>query len=230
MILTIEELEWVKERMKIYVIKYQEIYDEVLDHILTGIEERRTAGDSREISVVFQDVVEEHFNGYIGIEALALSEEKIYQKNISSLFYQRLKQSFNWQVLLTSVILLALAYKMPNVKLVHDAFVVMMFVLGFGPNVYALIKLTGKVKILEGKRSLLVTFLRSQMMVPLVIFYCFIYAVPNLFVEGNNHKHFYTFSRYHPVIMMAGLIFFMLVSVSYLQSFREIVAKKIKSY
>ena len=116
MILTIEELEWVKERMKIYVIKYQEIYDEILDHILTGIEERRTAGDEREIPVVFQDVVEEHFNGYVGIEALALNEEKIYQKNIRSLFYQRLKQSFNWQVLLISVILLALAYKMPNVK------------------------------------------------------------------------------------------------------------------
>ena len=223
MILTIEELEWVKERMKIYVIKYQEIYDEILDHILTGIEERRTAGDAREIAVVFQDVVEEHFNGYIGIEALALSEEKIYQKNIRWLFYQRLKQSFNWQVLLISVILLALAYKMPNVKAVHSAFLVMMFLLSFCPIVYTYIKLTIKVKTLKGKHSLLIIFLRSQMMLPLLLLYA-----PNLFDEGNNHKDFYTWSHLHPVIMMGALILVMLVSVSYLQLFREIVAKKIK--
>ena len=230
MILTIEELEWVKERMKIYVIKYQEIYDEILDHILTGIEERRTAGDAREISVVFQDVVEEHFNGYVGIEALALSEEKIYQKNISSLFHQRLKQNFNWQMILISVILLALAYKMPNVKSLHDAFMVMIFVLSFGPIVYyAYIKLTGKVKTLKGKHSLLVIVLRRQMMLPLLIFQSFFY-VHKLFNEGNSHKEFYTWSQLHPVIMMAGLILFMLVNVSNLQSFREIAAKKIKSY
>lgn len=207
------------------VIKYQEIYDE----ILTGIEERRTAGDEREIAVVFQDVVEEHFNGYVGIEALALSEEKIYQKNISSLFYQRLKQSFNWQLLLISVILLVLAYKMPHVKAVHGAFVLMVFVLSFVPIVYyAYIKLTGKVKTLKGKHSLLVIFVQRQMMLPLVIFQFF--SVPNLFDEGNNHNDFYTWSHLHPVIMMAGLILFMLINVSYLQSFREIVAKKIKSY
>ena len=216
MILTIEELEWVKERMKIYVIKYQEIYDEILDHILTGIEERRTAGDAREIAVVFQDVVEEHFNGYIGIEAMALSEEKIYQKNIRSLFHQRLKQSLNWQLLLTSVILLALAYKMPDVKAVNGAFVVMLIVLGIGPVVYANIKLTGKVKTLKGKHSLLVTMLRTQMMLPLMIFQSFLY--------------YYTKSHLHPVIMMAGLILFMLVNVSNLRSFTEIAAKKIKSY
>jgi len=230
MILTKEELEWVKERMKIYVIKYQEIYDEILDHILTGIEERRTAGDARDISVVFQDVVDEHFNGYIGIEALALSEEKIYQKNIRSLLYQRLKQSFNWQLLLISVILMALTYKMPNVKAVHGTFVVMMFVLSFGPIVYyAYIKLTGKVKTIKGKHSLLVILLRNQMMLPWLIFQFFLQG-PNLFKEGNNHKDFYIWSYPHPVIMMAGLILFMLVNVSYLQSFREIVAKKIKSY
>jgi Ca2+-binding EF-hand superfamily protein len=116
MILSTQEIEWVKERMNIYVIKYQEIYDEILDHILTAIEERRKAGDDQNIESLFQNVVDDDFSGYIGIEVLAEDEEKLYQKKIRTIFYSNLKQQFNWKTLLIAVVLIAIAFQLPNVR------------------------------------------------------------------------------------------------------------------
>ncbi|MDB5117438.1 MAG: hypothetical protein JWQ79_2930 [Mucilaginibacter sp.] len=224
MILTADELLWVKERMKIYVIKYQEIYDEVLDHIISAIEEQRLAGNNKDIQILFQEVVDKHFNGYVGIEALALSEEKIFQKNIRDTFYKRFKQYFNWQLLFISIVLLALAYKLPNAKPVHVFFILGMMLLGCTPIIYAYVMLTGKIKTIKGKYSLLVTQLRSQMLLPLSIFQA-AFFLPNLFDEANDHKDFYTLNNVHPVILMAGLIFLMIINISYLQSCKEIIAK-----
>jgi hypothetical protein len=47
--LTPEELQWINKRMDWYTIKYQEIYDEILDYIITAIEAKRAIGDNRPI-------------------------------------------------------------------------------------------------------------------------------------------------------------------------------------
>ena len=65
MILTTEELKWINKRMEWYDIKYQEIYDEIFDHIITGIEAARVSGDHRTIDIVFQRVVDNPFGGYL---------------------------------------------------------------------------------------------------------------------------------------------------------------------
>ncbi|MET3979141.1 hypothetical protein ABIB62_001728 [Mucilaginibacter sp. UYP25] len=44
MILTPEELQWATDRMKIYDIKYQEIYYELFDHVITAIKAKRIKG------------------------------------------------------------------------------------------------------------------------------------------------------------------------------------------
>jgi hypothetical protein len=227
MILTTDELQWVKERMKIYDIKYQEIYDEILDHIITAIEERRTAGNNKDILVVFQNVVDEHFNGYIGIESLAVNEEKLYRKNIRSLFYQRLKKFFNWQTFIVTLILLAASYMMPNIKQIHLVFMVAMILLAFAPVVYAQKALAGKVKTIKGKRSLLKTHIVSQAAVPIMILQPFFF-VPNFFDELNGNKDFHTFNSTTPVVLMLALIFVLITSISYVQSCKEIIDKRIR--
>jgi hypothetical protein len=227
MILSADELQWVKERMKIYDIKYQEIYDEILDHIITAIEERRIAGNSKEIAVVFQNVVDEHFNGYVGIEVLAVNEEKLYRKNIRCLFYQRLKKFFNWQTLIVTLILIAASYMMPNIKQIHVVFMIGIIILAFAPVVYAYKALAGKVKTIKGKRSLLKTHIVSQAAVPIMILQPFFY-LPNFFDQLNGNKDFHTFNHTKPVLLMLIFILVMITSISYVQSCKEIIDKRIR--
>jgi len=225
MILTTREMEWVKDRMKIYVIKYQEIYDEILDHILTAIEEAREAGNTKQIQVLFQDVVDEHFNGYVGIEALAVSAEKIYRKDIQTLFYSRLKQYFNWQALVIAILLLIAGYKLPNVKMVHALLMLTMILLAASPVIYAVSLVTGKIKTNKGKRSLLKTYLITQAAVPVMLLNPILF-IPNLMDEMNNKKDFHSFNGLPPVLLMPILIVLLIVNVSYIQSCREVITKK----
>lgn len=189
MILSAEEVNWVTDRMKIYDIKYQEIYDEVLDHILTAIEDRRTAGNVKEISVLFQNVVDEQFGGYAGIEALAQTQEKIHQRNIRTLFLDQLKTQFNWQTLLIATVLMAVALKIPPTRPVHNFFVLTIFFLVVSPIIYAYSLLAGKIKTIKGKSSLFKGHLLTQMALPLMLLQCCIY-IPTIFEEANNRQEF----------------------------------------
>lgn len=226
MILLPDEIAWVKERMKIYDIPYQEVYDELLDHILTAIEERRAAGNNKIIQVLFQDVVDEHFGGYSGIEALSVSQEKLHRKSMRHVFFKQLKAHFNRTALVIAVILVAVAFKVPNVKSIHKVFAVSVFLLAGSPVICAYILISGKIKTIKGKRSLLKIHLLSQMAAPLMMMQAFIY-IPNLIDEANNGKSFATLNSLSPPVMMALLLLLTIINLSYIQTCREVVAKKL---
>jgi hypothetical protein len=226
MILTIAEIEWVKERMKIYVIKYQEIYDEVLDHILTAIEERRKAGDGQDIESLFQNVVDEHFSGYAGIESLASTEEHLYRKRLSKLFYTNLKQQFNWKALIFTAVLLFGAYQLPNITFINKMFVMVIFLLSISPVLIAFISLYGKIATIKGKKSLLKRYLIAQTLVPMMLFNSFIYCPVLIGIITGQDDNFKPIKHLPPVVMMAFLVLFMIVNISYVQSSRQLITKK----
>ena len=226
MILSEEELNWVKDRMAVYDIKYQEIYDEVLDHILTAIEDRRKAGNVKEISVLFQNVVDEQFGGYSGIEDLAQSQAKMHHRNIRLLFLRKIKSWFNWKTLLFAIVLLAVAFKIPHTRPVHNFFVLTVFFLVVSPVIYAYILLAGKIKTIKGKSSLFKSHILGQMALPLMLFQCCIY-IPSLFDEANNRPDFSSIKSLGPVAMMAIVIFLTIVNLSYIQTCRQIIEKKL---
>ena len=145
MTLSPEELQWVTERMKIYDIKYQEIYYEVLDHIITAIELKRDLADKREISIVFQDVVDTDFGGYLGIEELALKQQKIYTKYIGRRFNTIFCGYFNLKLLAFTIVVSGLAYTLPNNKPMYAVFFIAIFLLAFSPLIYAFILISRKV-------------------------------------------------------------------------------------
>ena len=51
------EMDHIHKRMAMYDIKFQEIYNELFDHIVTSIEERRAAGDTSSLDKMYDDVV-----------------------------------------------------------------------------------------------------------------------------------------------------------------------------
>jgi hypothetical protein len=227
MILSTEEIDWVKERMNVYIIKYQEIYDEVLDHILTAIEERRSAGDDSSIEALFQNVVDDHFSGYAGIEALADDEEKLYHKKISKLFYNRFKQQFNWKTLLIAVALLLIAYQLPNVRLINKLFIGAIFLMAVTPIIIVFMSLFGKIETIKGKKSLVRKYLLTQTIVPIMLFNMVIYSPVLIGIFTGEDDDFKPIKNLPPIIMMAILVFFMIVNSSYIQSSRQLIAQKL---
>ena len=103
--LTTEELAWIKERLKWYDIKFQEIYNEIADHIITGIEVARAEGDERDIANVFQTVVDTHFGGYQGIDAVVATHKKAFQDRMKKTMRVNFRYFINWETTLMLIVL-----------------------------------------------------------------------------------------------------------------------------
>lgn len=226
MILSTNELEWITERMKIYEIEFQEIYNEILDHIISAIEERRSNGDDREIMVVFQNVVDEHFGGYLGIENLAREQEGIYLKNVKKTWMQSLKHNLNWPMLAFTVVALLLSLQLPNIKFVRGFLLVSIFLLAFSPIVYAQIAVAGKFRTIKGKKSILKGHLITRTALPGTLLNCMIY-MPQFFFIWNDNDNYWTNFKHIPVIaLVAVLMLFVMLNLTAIRYCKEMLATK----
>lgn len=228
MVLTTEERAWVTERMKIYDIKYQEIYDELLDHILTAMEIRRREGNKLSVAILFQRVVDEHFGGYQGIEDLAKNQEKLHHKHVRDIFFSNLKGAFNWPVLIAALIVLLASSTFENTKPLRLVFGLSVFFLALSPVVYAFILLRNKITISKGKSSLFKVHIINQTAVPLMMLQAFIY-VPNLIDEASGRAEFASIKSLSPMTMAGILIFLAIINYSYVKACRILIEKKLSS-
>ncbi|MES2064253.1 MAG: hypothetical protein V4456_20190 [Bacteroidota bacterium] len=225
MILSPEELQWVTERMKIYDIKYLESYYEILDHILTAIEIKRDNGDTREISVVFQDVVDTDFGGYSGIETLAVKQENIYNKYIGAAFKTIFRGYLNWRLFVFTIIISGLAYTLPDNKVMHAVFFIAIFLLAFSPMLYAFVLISRKREGVKGKRSLLKGRLMSQTYLPGMLLNGIIY-LPVIFQSGDDNNAFKMMQHWPLPVLMVILIFFAVLNLSSITLCNQVLNKK----
>jgi len=153
--LTPEELQWIEKRMGWYTIRYQEIYDEILDHIITAIEVKRATGDNRPIDVVFQNVIDSNFNGYQGIEDIVLSHIKSFQRKIKNSLRANYRYYINWQSLIFTTLLIVIAgFYVPAGKTTFTIMIISIYIGALIPFVYAALS-SRKIKIAKGKRSII---------------------------------------------------------------------------
>ncbi|MFA6247408.1 MAG: hypothetical protein WC615_10735 [Mucilaginibacter sp.] len=225
MILSPAELQWVTERMKIYDIKYQESYFEILDHVLTAIETKRDKGDARDISVVFQDVVDTDFGGYSGIEALAVKQENIFNKYVGGAFKTIFRGYLNWGVLAFTIVASGLAYTLPNNKVIHSVFFIAIFLLAFSPLMYAFVLISRKVTSVKGKKSLLKGRLISQTYLPGMLLNGIIY-LPVLFQGGDDTNGFKMMQHWPLPALMVILIFFAVLNLSSITLCNQVLKKR----
>ncbi|GAA3966398.1 hypothetical protein [Mucilaginibacter dorajii] len=156
MILTQQELSWIDERMKTYQIKYGEIYNEILDHIISAIESEREAGDRNSIEFLFQQVVDGQFGGYEGIANLAAKQEYLYTQQIQDLWWQSLRYHITWPMLGFTVIALLLSLELPNVESVKWLLMAGCLLLTGSSVIYAYFSLKGRVvKSVDSSQSFL---------------------------------------------------------------------------
>ena len=227
MILSPTELQWVTERMKIYDIKYQEIYYEILDHILTAVETKRDNGDIRDISVVFQDVVDADFGGYAGIENLALEQGKSYRKYVGSTFLKIFRGNLSdWRVWAFILVVFALAYKLPDTKVMHVVFFVVILLLAFTPLLYAFTLISRSVKTaVKGKRSLLKRHVMSITYLPGMLLNGIIY-IPTFFTGVADGDNGFKLMQHWPLpALMVALVFFALLNLSAINLCKQVLKK-----
>jgi hypothetical protein len=204
MTLSAEELKWIDERMKTYQIKHGEIYHEILDHIISAIEQKRRAGNKSNVETLFQQVVDRHFGGHEGIEDLVVKQEEIYKQSIQKRWMQSFRHYLTWPMLGFTMMALFLSLKLPDVKQVKELLLIACMLLTWSPGVYAYFSLRGRVlKSIEDKQSFLKVHLIAIASTPSGLFWVLTLYSPWSFIDYLS-----------PIIFMAVIMLFVLVNLA----------------
>lgn len=226
MTLTTDELKWIDTRMEIYDIKYQEIYDEILDHVITAIEEKRKAGDQQDIKWLFQQVIDEHFKGLFGIENLAKQQEDIYRQGMQNLWLQSAKQYLTWPMLTFIVLVLLISLKLPDIRVVKIFLLSGCLLLAFSPVIYAYLSLAGKLHAVKGKKSLLKAQLITKTQIPAFLLNGMIYLPQLFFIFNNGAENWSAFKHIPLQVCITIMMFFVVLNLTAIRFCRKVIATK----
>lgn len=221
-----QELKWIDTRMEICDIKYQEIYDEILDHVITAIEEKRKAGDQQDIKWLFQDVIDEHFKGFFGIEKLAKEQEDVYRQGMQKLWLQSAKQYLTWPMLAFIVLVLLISLKLPDIRVVKIFLLLGCLLLAFSPVIYAYLSLPGKLNTVKGKKSLLRSQLITKTQIPAFLLNGMIYLPQLFFIFNNGAENWSVFKHIPLPVYITIMMFFVVLNLTAIRFCRKVVATK----
>ena len=214
MILSAEELKWIDDRIAAYQIKYRNVHNEIFDHVVSAIEQKRKAGDGNNIDFLFQQIIEDHFGGTQGIEKLVAEHAKAYRQSINKLWMQSLKYYLTLHMLAFITVVLLLSLKLPDTNLVKTLILVMCTLLVCSPIVYAHFLLKGRVvKIVNGNLRFLRIHLVIKAGTPAIFLYLPFRYIP--------HQYIY---QLPPVIFMAAMIVFVLLNLTAINFCRQFTA------
>lgn len=194
--------------------------------MLTAIEAKRADGDTREIKVVFQDVVDSHFGGYLGIEEVAAGQEKALTSKIRKAFRAILSSYLNWKILVFIVVAMGLTYSLPDSKFTHNVLLIVIFLFAFSPMVYAAIFVNKKIKTAKGKRSLLKGQLISQAYLPVIFLNGALYLPTIFFVDDVSSTGFKLYKQLPLPALMLVAVVFMVLNLSTIALCKQFIRKE----
>jgi len=216
--LTAEELDWVKKRMDWYDIKFQEIYDEVADHIITGIEAARNGGDQRDIEKVFHTVVDNSFGGYLGIDRIVETYQKAFRQRMRRANYASYKFYFNRQTTLLLIFLLAFGFYLPANKITGMVLMGGLLLISLVPVVYAFINRV-KIKTDKGKYSMLKNYIFSRAYLLLIFFAALLNSI-NILVKDFGLT-FLKPAFYPAAVYMVLYYLFIVYGLSFIRLYKQ---------
>jgi len=217
--LTYWEMDHIHNRMKNYDIKFQEIYNELFDHIVTAIEERREAGDTNSLEQMYNNVVTEQFGGFSGIEKIAKSHEDGYKRRVRKMIWANFRHYINFQSLIFIIALMCIGFALPHTNLIMGIFFIVIFAAAAYSSVYAYIKLRS-IKPKGGKISLVYSHTITQANFPLIFLNALLWVpqLPNIF--SDNYK-FKLLDVYYPAILALVLAFMIIYNMSCMRLCRQ---------
>jgi hypothetical protein len=217
--LTPAELLWIDERLNSYGIKYQEIYNEIKDHLLTAIEIARAEGDSRGIDAVFEEVVRKQFPGYWPFDDIVKQYLAAYRQKISRSMWRNYKHYINWQTIPLILLLLISSFYLPHTKPVLAVLFIVLLITAIVPIFYVLIKARDIVTE-KGKQLLVKSYVTSRSYSLLWIFS----IVFNILAPISREWHQVAFLNplnYPMAIFMLMLCFYVVYSLSCMRLCRQ---------
>ena len=167
--LTTEELAFVDGQFARHEIKFQEVYDELRDHILTAIENLRGEGDIRPIDQLFTGVVKQQFPGFWPFEDIVKEYQRAYRRKIGKAMWANFKHYLNWQTVPLVLLLVWLSFYLPHTKPITVIMAVLLFVLSVVPVVYVGIK-GRRIKSDKGRQSLVKLYVSNTSNYLMVVF------------------------------------------------------------
>ncbi|MEO3404471.1 hypothetical protein AAFN85_11260 [Mucilaginibacter sp. CAU 1740] len=212
--LSADELKLINDHMAAYKIKYRDVHNEVLDHVVSAIQEKREAGDHSNIELLFMQIIEEHFGGTEGIEKLVAEHGKAYTRSINKLWMQSLKHYLTLPMLGFAIVALLLSIKLPDTNMVKTLILVMCTVLVCSPIVYAHFLLKGRVvKVVNGNQRFLRIHLVIKTGTPAIFLYLPFRYIP--------HQYIY---QLPPIVFMSIMIVFVLLNLAAINFCRQFTA------
>jgi hypothetical protein len=218
MTLSTIDLNYINERIDAYAIKYQEVYDEIKDHVLSAVEAARANGDQRNIASVFDDLMEAHFPGLWPFEKISKQYEKAFRTKIRKAFWSNIRYYLNWQTIPAFALLIIAGFYLPHNKSLNTVFVIVLLVIAFSTQIYSLI-ISWRLKASQKKISLVKNHVLIRSM--------FLMIITNLLVNGVGFAarelniSFLDPKYYHPVIYMMLLCFFIIYGLSSMRLCRQ---------
>ena len=203
--LAAEEIAYVTEKLNTYNIKYQEVFDELKDHLITAIENLREQGDQRPVELLFNEVVETQFPGYWPFEDIAQQYRMAYQRKIGKAMWADYKSYFNPKTMPLIVLLLALSFYLPQSKPVTSVMMVLLLIVSAAPLVYVYRK-RRTIKTDKGKHSLVKAYVTNSSNYAIILFNLLFNAVRMAAMEWKTVS-FLNPIHYSPVICMLLLVF-----------------------
>ncbi|EHQ25881.1 hypothetical protein [Mucilaginibacter paludis] len=96
--LTTEEYAFARKRLLDFKIVYQEVYNELLDHVFSDMENRRTQGDARPAELMIEDVIHV-MGGTEGIKNMALEHARLFRVKLN----QRIGKVYRKHLILKTI-------------------------------------------------------------------------------------------------------------------------------
>jgi hypothetical protein len=161
MILSAKETALVGLRLDEHRIKYQEVYDEMKDHILSAMEDLRAKGDCREVGVLFNEVVQSQFPGSKPFEGIVRQYRQLYRNRIHRAMWANFRHYLNVKTLPVLLVLSLLGFYLPHDKPMRVMLIIAMVIMSLVPMLYCLV-FTRRIRTDKGKTSLLKVYLWWQ--------------------------------------------------------------------
>ncbi|MDP9080643.1 MAG: hypothetical protein M3O71_24730 [Bacteroidota bacterium] len=218
MSLTTRELEWIDKRMDWYGIKFQEIYDELADHIISAIEVERAGGDQRTIDLVFDKVANRDFGGYLGVDCIVKTYEQAYRDKIKKGLFENFKLYLNKLTLMAISLFVIAGFYIPRTKATVITMLIGLLLTAIIPLVYAH-RNSPQIKIDDGKQSIVQGYMKSRALL-LITFINLILCVIGG-VARTWDVAFLNPINYNPAIYMLLFSFFIIYGLSVMRLCRQ---------
>lgn len=197
-----------------YGIKFQEIYDEIADHMITAIEKERSAGDHRTIDLVFDTVADREFGGYLGVDKIVKVYEHTYRHKIRKELLANFKARLNLQTMFCVSLLVVIGLYLPHSKPTKIVVWVGLALTALIPVIFAS-RNAPQIKTDEGKQSIVKSYMKTRAGALLVLL-SMLLNVFN-FVGEQWRIEFIRPRNYPPVVCMVLLSFFIIYGLSTIQ-------------